>query len=87
VSPCGLSSERCCARLHAGRVPGRGRTGALKAGKQVELAGVRVELDGDGLRAVLEDGAEAVSHQAFWFAWSQFHPRTALWTPMLQRKT
>jgi Protein of unknown function (DUF3179) len=55
---------------------------ALEAGKQVRLAGVRLELDGDGLRAVLDSGAEAVSHQAFWFAWSQFHPGTALWTPL-----
>jgi Protein of unknown function (DUF3179) len=67
--------------------PAAAARGALKTGKQVELKGVRLELDGDGLRAVLEDGAEAVSHQAFWFAWSQFHPRTALWAPMLQRKT
>jgi hypothetical protein len=55
---------------------------ALEAGKQVRLAGVRLELDGDGLRAVLDSGAEVVSHQAFWFAWSQFHPGTALWTPL-----
>jgi hypothetical protein len=67
--------------------PAAAARGALKAGKRVELKGVRLQLDGDGLRAVLDDGAEAVSHQAFWFAWSQFHPRTALWAPMLQRKT
>jgi len=54
---------------------------ALRAGETVELAGVRLELDGDGLRARLETGAEAVSHQAFWFAWSQFHPETKLWGP------
>jgi hypothetical protein len=54
---------------------------ALQAGKDVELADVHLELDGDGLRAVLESGARVVSHQAFWFAWSQFHPGTALWTP------
>ncbi|HET7855222.1 MAG TPA: DUF3179 domain-containing (seleno)protein [Gaiellaceae bacterium] len=61
--------------------PAAAARGALQAGKDVELAGVRLELEGDGLRAVLADGAEVVSHQAFWFAWSQFHPRTVLWTP------
>jgi hypothetical protein len=55
---------------------------ALKAGREVKLAGVRLELDGDGLRAAHENGAELVSHQAFWFAWSQFHPGTAVWTPL-----
>ena len=53
---------------------------ALQAGETVELADVHLELDGDGLRAVLDSGEEAVSHQAFWFAWSQFHPGTAVWT-------
>jgi hypothetical protein len=60
--------------------PAAAARGALADGEQVALAGVRLELDGDGLRAVLDDGTEAVSHQAFWFAWSQFHPGTALWT-------
>jgi hypothetical protein len=54
---------------------------ALEAGKQVQLEGVRLILDGDGLRALLDSGAGAVSHQAYWFAWSQFHPGTALWAP------
>ena len=53
---------------------------ALRAGEVVELAGVRLELDGDGLRAMLDDGQEAVSHQAFWFAWSQFHSGSLVWT-------
>lgn len=52
---------------------------ALQAGKAVQLAGVRLELDGDGLRAVLDTGEDVVSHQAFWFAWSQFHMGTAVW--------
>ena len=46
---------------------------------EVKLADVQLVLDGDGLRAVLDTGAEAVSHQAFWFAWSQFHPGTVVW--------
>jgi Protein of unknown function (DUF3179) len=61
--------------------PATAARAALEAGDQVKLAGVRLELDGDGFRAVLENGANVVSHQAFWFAWSQFHPRTVLWTP------
>jgi len=55
---------------------------ALQAGKTVQLAGVRLELDGDGLRAVLDSKTDVASHQAFWFAWSQFHPSTAVWTPL-----
>lgn len=54
----------------------------LKDGKAVELTRVRLELDGDGLRAVLDTGADVVSHQAFWFAWSQFHPGTVVWMPL-----
>jgi len=53
---------------------------ALRSGETVELVGTRLELDGDGLRAVFDNGEEAVSHQAFWFAWSQFHPGTLVWT-------
>jgi hypothetical protein len=62
--------------------PAAAARAALEAGKDVKLAGVRLELDGDGLRAVRDGGADLVSHQAFWFAWSQFHPDTALWTPL-----
>jgi Protein of unknown function (DUF3179) len=62
--------------------PAAAARAAIEAGKRVELAGVRLELDGDGLRAVLANGADAVSHQAFWFAWSQFHPSTVVWTPI-----
>lgn len=54
-------------------------TDALAAGQAVEAAGVRVLSDGAGLVAELVDGGEAASHQAFWFAWSQFHPSTELW--------
>ncbi len=51
---------------------------ALRAGEAVELAGVRVELDAGGLRALVA-GEDASSHEAFWFAWSQFYPDTLLW--------
>ena len=32
-----------------------------------------------GIRAVDADGKDLGGHQAFWFAWSQFHPDTTLW--------
>ena len=60
--------------------PAAAARAALEAGNQVELSGVRLELEGDGLRAVLDSGVDVVSHQAFWFAWSQFHLGTAVWT-------
>ena len=51
---------------------------ALKAGEPVRLGGVIVRADADGLRAFAGD-AETPSHEAFWFAWSQFRPGTLLW--------
>ncbi|MEX2655780.1 MAG: DUF3179 domain-containing (seleno)protein [Acidimicrobiia bacterium] len=50
----------------------------LAGGGSVSLAGVEVILDGGGLRASFE-GDPIASHQAFWFAWSQFHPDTLVW--------
>ncbi len=52
----------------------------LDSGEEVALAGVRLVKDGGGLRAEQARGGDLVSHQAFWFAWSQFHPGTELWT-------
>ena len=51
---------------------------ALQDGESVELAGVRIALDGSGLRAFIGN-REAASHEAFWFAWSQFRPETLIW--------
>ncbi|MBM3366916.1 MAG: DUF3179 domain-containing protein [Betaproteobacteria bacterium] len=51
---------------------------ALSAGERVTIAGVSVRADGDGLRAFI-GAAKAPAHEAFWFAWSQFHPGTLLW--------
>lgn len=59
--------------------PAAAAKAALRAGETVELGGVRLLLDGDGLRAVLESDDDVVSHQAFWFAWSQFNPGSAVW--------
>lgn len=53
---------------------------ALAAGETVEAEGVTVVAVGDGLAAQV-DGRAIASHQAFWFAWSQFHPDTGLWMP------
>jgi len=53
---------------------------ALAAGDADALAGVELVADGGGLRARSSGGEELPAHQAFWFAWSQFHPDTALWT-------
>ena len=51
---------------------------ALSAGEAVRWAGVEVRRDAGGLRA-FAGKAELTSHEAFWFAWSQFKPGTALW--------
>ena len=53
----------------------------LQRGEPVEHAGIVVTRDGGGLRARGPDGLEIPSHEAFWFAWSQFNPGTELWSP------
>jgi hypothetical protein len=54
---------------------------ALAAGREVAAGEVELVADGGGLRARATGGKELPTHQAFWFAWSQFHPSTALWRP------
>jgi len=51
---------------------------SLEAGEAVEYDGISLTLDGDGLRARI-DQEDAGAHESFWFAWSQFHPDTRLW--------
>ena len=51
---------------------------ALQEGVEVEMGGVRLELDGSGLRAFIGE-RDAAAHEAFWFAWSQFKPGTRIW--------
>jgi hypothetical protein len=53
---------------------------ALLAGISVTYEEVSVVLDGDGLRVDGPSG-ELPTHEAFWFAWSQFNPRTLVWSP------
>ncbi len=52
---------------------------ALDSGKTVSVDGVQVVLSAGGVRAVDDQGQDLGTHQAFWFAWSQFHKDTALW--------
>ncbi|MEO1192449.1 MAG: DUF3179 domain-containing (seleno)protein [Pseudomonadota bacterium] len=52
---------------------------ALRAGQEIVVENVRLELDAGGIRAVDLDGSDLGSHEAFWFAWSQFYPGTELW--------
>lgn len=58
---------------------------SLAAGEAAEMAGVALHLDGGGLRASV-DGQAVPAHEAFWFAWSQFHPDTLLWEPEMSRQ-
>jgi len=58
------------------------RTKALLAlwdGQTVSFEDVELRLDAGGIKVVDSAGKDMGSHQAFWFAWSQFHPGTALW--------
>ncbi len=52
---------------------------ALTAGQDVVFGDVRLELSAGGVRAVGSEGEDLISHQAFWFAWSQFYSETLLW--------
>ena len=52
---------------------------ALQRGETVSEQGINLVLDGGGVKAVDDDGNDLGGHQAFWFAWSQFHPGTELW--------
>lgn len=51
---------------------------ALNAGQPVRMGGVEIRRDAGGLRAFAGKD-ELPSHEAFWFAWSQFKPGTGLW--------
>ncbi|MEO0750428.1 MAG: DUF3179 domain-containing (seleno)protein [Pseudomonadota bacterium] len=52
---------------------------ALSQGREIVVENVHLKMDAGGIKAVDKDGQDLGSHQAFWFAWSQFHPGTALW--------
>lgn len=62
--------------------PATAARAAIDAGRTVSLAGVTITTDGGGFTAADTGSGEALAaHQAFWFAWSQFHPDTELWLP------
>jgi hypothetical protein len=52
----------------------------LDAGGSVMVGKVQAVLDAGGLR-VRVSGRELAAHESFWFAWSQFHPDTLVWSP------
>ncbi len=56
----------------------RAAASILTGGESIVIDDIELRLDGGGIRAI-RDGVDAGGHQAFWFAWSQFHPKTALW--------
>ena len=51
----------------------------LDAGEKVEVENIQIVMDARGVRAIDTDGKDLGTHQAFWFAWSQFYPETLLW--------
>ena len=51
----------------------------LDNGGEVTFDGITIQAAAGGYVAADADGNEIATHQAFWFAWSQFHPGTALW--------
>lgn len=55
-------------------------TRAALAEDEIEFEGMTVRLE-DSIRVYDSNGEEQVSHEAFWFAWSQFHEGTLLWEP------
>ncbi len=54
---------------------------ALMHGEEIAFENINLELNAGGIKAVDQDGSDIGSHQAFWFAWSQFYPMTELWAP------
>lgn len=52
---------------------------ALRDGQTVSADGIELRIVGGGLQASTTNGEPVATHEAFWFAWSQFHPDTALW--------
>ena len=53
---------------------------ALSLGPAVEFEGIEVRLVAGALAAFTAEGERIVTHQSFWFAWSQFFPETVVWS-------
>lgn len=54
-------------------------TAAIEEGVAVGGEGYEVVIEAGGLIAVDDRGNQLPTHEAFWFAWSQFHPNTTVW--------
>jgi hypothetical protein len=52
---------------------------ALGSRDSVEFGDIIIVQDGGGFTATMLDSTPIASHQAFWFAWSQFHPETLVY--------
>lgn len=52
---------------------------ALLNGDEISVGDIILQIEGGGIKASNEAGDELGSHEAFWFAWSQFYPQTELW--------
>lgn len=61
-------------------VPVNDASAWLRDGGKILLGEAEVRMEGSGLVAYLES-KQLVTHQAYWFAWSQFNPDTSLWQP------
>ena len=51
----------------------------LIGSENIVFEGLTVTLT-DGIRVFDSVGVELTTHQSFWFAWSQFHPTTLVWS-------
>ena len=55
---------------------------ALREGRPVTMGCVTLGFDGGSVTASWDEAGTTLSTQeSFWFAWSQFHPGTLLWSP------
>lgn len=59
--------------------PVRAMIEALESTAEISFEDVTVRLT-DAIRVFDAEGKELTTHQSFWFAWSQFHPETLVWS-------
>ena len=53
---------------------------AIDNGQTPGLPGITIVAEAGGFQALAADGEPVATHEAFWFAWSQFHPDTLVWS-------
>jgi hypothetical protein len=52
----------------------------LRSEERILAYGLELRLRAGGLEArPVSGGQPLIGQRAFWFAWSQFHPRTIIW--------